>query len=116
MKNKLKFTKFVRTQLPLIYFICAAIALFYGENYNYVTLGIILILIIQLIIKNKIVGISLGILISIISFVMFLAVISEFNDFEAVSTNALQLITIGSLLTLSGLSMGIIMIKTSIES
>lgn len=97
--------------LPYTYFIGLAAFWFFGdlvakENFSLVALGIMVALIIQAVWQNRLAGASLGVFATAVSFVAFLAVLSEFSDFEVVNGSAIQLIAVGSILSLSGLAMG----------
>jgi hypothetical protein len=121
MNKNVRLSNFTRTILPYVYFIGLATYWFYenisaGPHFNYFALGIIGILVIQLIIKIKILGASLGIMGVLFSAYMFLAVLSEFNEFKVASESAIQLITIGTILSLAGLLMGVIMTITNFKS
>ena len=115
-----RLTNSIKTVLPIIYFIGITIYWAYdnfyqGQHFNYVTLGIAAILITQIFFNNKFLGISLGILGLIVSILIFLAVLSEFNEFKIISQEAKQLLTIGSLLSLGGVVMAAIMITTNLK-
>ncbi|WP_188500730.1 hypothetical protein [Pontibacter amylolyticus] len=104
--------------LPYTYFIGLAALWFFGdllakENFSFVALGIMVALIVQAVWQNKLVGASLGVFTTAVSFVAFLAVLSEFSDFEVVNGSAVQLIAVGSILTLSGLAMGLLLTVTN---
>ncbi|HSN61190.1 MAG TPA: hypothetical protein VLR49_09650, partial [Ferruginibacter sp.] len=86
-----------------------------GQHIKYVSLVIAGILVTQIIFNNKYLGTSLGILGLIGSILMFLAVVSEFNEFKIISQEAKQLLTIGSLLSLGGVVMAAIMITTNLK-
>ncbi len=70
---------------------------------NPVFVGILAILIIQIIFKNKIIGTVLGVLFLVINLYMLGALISEFNEFTAFNADAKQLLVVG--LTLWSLNM-----------
>ncbi len=112
MKQHLESKKNVWELLPYLYFIGLATFWFFLDllkiqNISLLALGVSISLIIQAIIQNKIIGTCLGILAAIVSLYAFFAVLSEFNDFETVNNSALQLIIVGSALTLCGLAMGV---------
>jgi hypothetical protein len=118
MRKQFGFKKITWELLPYIYFIGLAAFWFLGEffamqNFSFIALGIILILIAQAIIQHKTFGVSLGIFAIAVSCVSFLAVLFELSEFEEVSENAIQLLAGGSIITLSGLAMGVMMIKTN---
>jgi len=87
--------------------------IFTKQDFSYVALGITIILVTQAIIQNKTIGVSLGIFAVVVNTIFFLAVLSEFSEFEVISGSAMQLITVGSILSLSGFAMGIIMTTTN---
>ncbi|WP_299754357.1 hypothetical protein [uncultured Pontibacter sp.] len=112
MKEHLESKKNVWKLLPHIYFTGLAAFWFFGDlltiqNFSLLALGVSVILIIQAIIQNKTIGICMGIFAAIISLYTFFAVLSEFNDFGIVNNSAIQLITVGSALSLGGLAMGV---------
>ena len=66
--------------------------------------------------QNKLIGISFGIFAITVHTIFFLAVLSEFVEFETLfSGDAKQLIAVGSLLGISGIAMGVILIKTNLK-
>ena len=100
--------------LPYTYFIGLATFWFFGnlvakENFSFVALGIMAALAIQAVWQNKVAGTCLGVFAIAVSFVAFLAILSEFSDFETVNVGAVQLIAVGSVLSLSGLAMGLLL-------
>lgn len=104
--------------LPYTYFIGLAAFWFFGDlvakqSFSFVALGIIVALVIQAVWQNKLAGTCLGVLATVVSFVAFLAVLSEFSDFEVINRSAVQLIAVGSVLTLSGLAMGLMLTVTN---
>ena len=112
--------KIVWAIVPYAYFIGLAAFWFVLEmavnkDFSYAALGIILILIIQAIMQNKIFGISLGIFAIAVHTISFLAVLSEFIEFKAISGDAIQLIAVGSLLSICGTAMGAIMAKANLK-
>jgi len=66
-----------------------------GWGLNPIGIGLLLVLGFQLIFKNRIVGLILPVLLTLICLYMILALISEFNEFESINHEARQLIFIG---------------------
>jgi len=62
---------------------------------NYYALSVAVVMVLQLVFKFKIVGLSMAIIIALFSLYMFLAVVSEFNDFPQVNFEALKLLVVG---------------------
>ncbi len=106
--------------MPYIYFIGLAsfwllMDLFAIQNFSYVAFGLLIGLIVQAVIQNRIIGTGIGVLAALVGFYAFLAVLSEFNDFEVLNNSAMQLIAVGSALSLSGLAMGVTMTVTNLR-
>lgn len=106
--------------LPYIYFIGLAAFWFFGDliakqNFSFVALGIIVALTFQAVWQNKVAGTCLGLFTTAISCVAFLATLSEFNDFVAVTQSAIHLIAVGSVLSICGLAMGLILIISNMR-
>ncbi len=85
------------------------------QNFSFIALGLLLGLIIQAKMQHKLVGTGLGILAATGSLYGFLAVVSEFKDFETVNNSALVMISVGSVLTLSGLAMGVMLALANLK-
>ncbi len=107
MKQPIELKKNVWELMSYIYFIGVAffwllMDLFSIQNFSFVASGLLIGLIIQAVIQNRIVGTGLGIVATMVSLYAFLAVLSEFNDFEVVNSSAIQLISVGSVLSLTG--------------
>jgi hypothetical protein len=88
------------------------------ENYvvsnhiNFIALAVFLVVVFQIIIKNKFLGIVIASVISLFSWYMILAVFSEFKEFETVTSESLQLLLFGLLLCFLGLiSSGLLFFK-----
>lgn len=62
---------------------------------NYYSLSVAIVMVLQLVFKFKIVGLSMAIIIALFSLYMVLAVVSEFNDFPQVNFEALKLLVVG---------------------
>jgi len=120
MKKLAELKKSTWTLLPYTYFIGLAAFWFVGDlvaiqKVSYVALAVMIGLLALAILQNKAVGTCLGILATVGSIFAFLAVLSEFNDFEAVTQSALELIAVGSVLTLTGLAMGLTLTVTNLK-
>jgi uncharacterized membrane protein YdcZ (DUF606 family) len=118
MTTKIRVASPGKTVIPIVYFLLLSIYWFYDslsqqQNYNYLALTIAAILVTQIILKNKLFGISLGILGVIGSLLMFLAVLSEFNEFKVISESAKQLIVVGTVLSVAGMIMATIITTTN---
>jgi len=83
---------------PEYYFIILAILAGYSPpfSFNPIFIGIVGIVIFQIIFKNRISGLTLGILFFLINLYFLGAVISEFNEFTEFNSKAKQLIYVGS--------------------
>ncbi|MCP2042918.1 hypothetical protein [Pontibacter sp. HSC-36F09] len=106
--------------LPYTYFIGLAAFWFFGDllaiqNFSFVAFGIMAALTIQAVWQNRVAGACLGVFTTAVSFVAFLAVLSEFSDFEVVNGSAIQLIAVGSILSLVGLAMGLMLTITNMQ-
>ena len=119
MKKQLELPKKVWSVLPYLYFIGLAALWFVGDlasqKFSFMALGVLIGLFSLAVWQNKIAGTCLGLLAAIGSLYAFFAVLSEFNDFDVVNTSAIQLIAVGSLLTLSGLAMGVLLTVTNMK-
>ncbi len=112
LKNTMK--KILNT-LPEFYFM--GMGLFWAiESYfasgavNYIALLATWLLFLQVIYKNRIIGLIYGLAFGTFSGYMLLATISEFAKFETITSQALQLISAGSVLFGCGLAMAGIMV------
>lgn len=85
------------------------------QNFSFVAFGIMAALTIQAVWQNRVAGACLGVFTTAVSFVAFLAVLSEFSDFEVVNGSAIQLIAVGSILSLVGLAMGLMLTITNMQ-
>ena len=81
----------------------------FQHHFNPYAFGVIVLLLLQVFLQNKIIGFALATLVSLFSLYMVLAVISEFNDFPSRSAAALQLLGFGLLLCFFGFSAAIAM-------
>ena len=84
-------------QLPE-YLLIAAVLFYWfstGLAVNYIAIGLIIVLILQIIFKNRIVGIIIPSILVMISFYMLLALMSEFNEFLTFCSDAKELLFVG---------------------
>lgn len=77
---------------------------------NPIAIGLIVILILQIIYKNKITGIVIAGFFAVINVYMLLALISEFSEFPTLNADALQLLLGGLLLIVLNLFVSAVMI------
>lgn len=63
---------------------------------------VLAIMVAQLVFKNRYFGIFLGLVVGLLSFGLFLAVLTDYRKFPEVTSKAIELITVGSLLSLGG--------------
>ena len=77
---------------------------------NPIAIGLIVILILQIIYKNKITGIVIAGFFTVINVYMLLALISEFSEFATLNADALQLLVGGLLLIVLNLFVSAVMI------
>jgi len=84
-------------KLPEYYFIVLAILAGYSPPFyiNPIFIGFIVILILQIIFKNRILGLTLGILFFLINLYFLGALLSEFNEFTEFNSSAQQLLFVG---------------------
>lgn len=74
------------------------------ENYmssgyvNYFAIVVFGIVVLQIFLKNKILGIMLGSMLFLFGLYMVLAVLSEFKKFTVIDSSAIQLISVGLLI------------------
>ena len=94
MKERIKT---VILQLPEYLLIVAVVFYWFsaGLVVNYIAIGLIIFLILQIIFKNRIVGIILPSILVMISLYMLLALMSEFNEFLTFSSDAKELLFVG---------------------
>lgn len=84
-------------KLPEYYLIILVILAGYSPPFyiNPIFIGIIGILILQIIFKNRILGISLGIIFFLVNLFFLGALLSEFNEFTEFNNTAKQLLFVG---------------------
>ena len=84
-------------QLPE-YLLIAAVLFYWfstGLAVNYIAIGLIIVLILQITFKNPIVGIIIPSILVMICLYMLLALMSEFKEFLTFSSNAKELLFVG---------------------
>ena len=83
-----------------------------SNHINLIALTVSIVVVSQIIIKNKFLGLVISSAISLFSWYMILAVFSEFREFETVTFESLQLLLFGLLLCFLGLiSSGLLFFK-----
>ena len=84
-------------QLPEYLLITAVLFYWFstGLAVNYIAIGLIIVLILQIIFKNRIVGIIIPIILVMICLYMLLALMSEFKEFLTFSSDAKELLFVG---------------------
>ena len=99
-------------KLPEYYLMTLAILAGYSPpfNVNPIFMGILSLLILQIIVKNKIFGVVLGILFFLTNLFFLGALLSEFYGFTEFNSSAKQLIFVGFFIWAINLLMSIIMI------
>ena len=93
----MKRVKTVILQLPE-YLLIAAVLFYWfstGLAVNYIAIGLIIVLILQIIFKNQIVGIIIPSILVMICLYMLLALMSEFKEFLTFSSDAKELLFVG---------------------
>ncbi|TAJ08659.1 hypothetical protein DMA11_21090 [Marinilabiliaceae bacterium JC017] len=106
--------KNILLKLPEYYLIILVFLSFYNPplHVNPIGIGLISILILQIIFKNKISGLLISTIFILINLILPLALISEFNDFPTINSDAIQLLVVGLLLlSLNILMSGMMLIK-----
>lgn len=77
---------------------------------SYLMIVVLTIMAAQVVFKNRYLGIFIGLIMGLVSFGLFLAVLSDYRKFPEVTTKAIELITVGSLLSLTGAILAAVMI------
>lgn len=97
--------------IPEIYFLISV--LFYWASastlLNPVAITLLLIFILQLIFQNKISGVTIAVLFTLINLYMVLALLSEFHEFPTFSSEARMLLGVGLLYFGLNIAMSVIM-------
>jgi len=101
--------------IPEFYFIGLGI-FWLTENYlssgriNYVAVLVMWLMFLQVIYKNRILGLSYGVIMALASVYMIVATLNEFAAFESFTVEAAKLLGVGAALFGSGLIMGVAML------
>ncbi|MEO4004541.1 hypothetical protein [Flavobacterium sp. CAU 1735] len=77
---------------------------------NYLMVVVLAIMAAQLVFKNRYFGIFIGLVVGLVSFGLFLAVLTDYRKFPEVTSKAIELITVGSLLSLAGAILAAVML------
>ncbi|WP_323788629.1 hypothetical protein [Psychroserpens sp.] len=100
--------------LSLPEYLLIAAVLFYwmsaGQPINYIAIGLIIAIVLQIIFKNKMVGIAIPFLLIITSLYMILALISEVREFPSFNAEAKTLLLFGLTYFLTTMLVSVIMI------
>ncbi|KAA5535501.1 hypothetical protein [Paenimyroides baculatum] len=93
MKNSISFLS------NLVEYLLIIAVLFYWHGtsnlLNPIAIGLLVVLIFQIIFKNKIIGIIIPSVLMLLSMYMILALLSEVNEFESFNSDAQRLLFIG---------------------
>lgn len=100
--------------LSLPEYLLIAAVLFYwmsaGRVINFIAIGLLLAVILQIIYKNRVVGIAIPCLLIILCFYMILALLSEVREFPSFNSEAQTLLCVGLLYFLGTILVSAIMI------
>lgn len=92
-------SKLKQITLQIPEFLLLAAVIFYwgsaGWGVNYIAIVLLVVLILQIIFKNRIIGIIIPSLLTLASLFLILAVISEFKEFPSVNAEAMKLLLVG---------------------
>lgn len=107
MKN----VKNILKWMPEIYLICSVIYYWIGTAllFNPIAIAFIFVLILQLMVRNKIIGILISGLFVIINLYLVLALLSELKEFPEFNSSAKMLLFFGSIYMGLNITMGIMM-------
>lgn len=107
MKN----VKNILKWMPEIYLICSVIYYWIGTAllFNHIAIAFIFVLILQLMVRNKIIGILISGLFVIINLYLVLALLSELKEFPEFNSSAKMLLFFGSIYMGLNITMGIMM-------
>lgn len=95
------------------YLLIAAVVFYWisaGQLINYIAIILIIVLVLQMIFKNKVIGILIPCLLALTSLYMILAVISEVSEFPSFNSEAKTLVFVGFSYFLTTLFVSILMI------
>ena len=93
--------------LPEVYFMLSAVYYWTlaGHLVNYIAIGILVVLALQLIFQNKAVGMFIGGLLLLVNLFLVLALVSELREFPSFNAEARQMLIVGTLYLGSNLAM-----------
>ena len=105
---------FIKTVLSLPEYLLIAAVIFYwmsaGLVINYIAISLLITIILQLIFKNKVIGILVPTLLIMICFYMILAVLSEVGEFPEFNSEAKTMLFVGLSYFLTTILFSLIMI------
>lgn len=108
----MKTFKQLLVKMPEYYLIALALLFSFPETIGSVGLGVVAILILQIVYKNKISGIVIASLFILVNLFMLAAVVSEFREFTVVNAEAQLLRAVGfSIFVFNSLMAGIMLLK-----
>lgn len=112
--NKLKQ---IILQLPEYLLILSVLFYWFSTSnlFNPVAISILLFLIIQIVFKNRIIGISIGVILIIASLYLLLALLSEFHEFPEYNKEAFTFLMIGFIYFFSTIIVSMIMLYKSVR-
>ena len=100
-------------KFPEYYLIMLVVLAGYSPPFNIhpICIGIMLLLILQIVLKNKTSGLILGALFFLINLFFLGALIAEFNEFTELTASAIQLIGVGLIIWIVNLTISLLMIS-----
>ena len=105
---------FKKIILSLPEYLLIAAVLFYWMStalvFNYIAIGLLIAIILQIIFKNKVIGIAIPCLLILTCFYMVLALISEVREFPSFNSEAKTLLFVGLAYFLTTMLVSVIMI------
>lgn len=109
-----------KNALPELFFIGLGIYWFletsFGKDHtNYFALTVIGLFVIQLLLENKFLGITLSVILFCLMAYMSLALLSEFFEFEQFTSAALNLLLVGGGIVLSGMLMSGLLLRKHLK-
>lgn len=121
MKKFYNFRHITSKSLPVIYFLAIAIYWFFDgflavNSFNYLAFFLITLLVIHFVSRNKVLGLTLGLIAFVLSAIMFLGVMAEYNEFIKITEGANRLIFYGNIISFGGLLMSVLMIVTNFKN
>ena len=106
--------------LPYLYFIAGAgfwffMDFFNAGDVNFIALFILALMAGQMVYKSNVLGLCLSTVFMVFSILMLFAVLSELQEFPRFTNSALQLVTVGSLMSTSSFFMGVLIFKSHLK-